>query len=156
MKQQMEAKCCHSSGQRPTCVKHTHHPCYTQKNYQRLYHPQRGATTNPRVVNISSNSEDSDEVPPTGPQPANFMAGLKKHTPAGDTPITKPKDPPPFLFCNIPGRKKKVNVFCDSGNSHCLFTKGTQRVSRIRHKFVSSCFVALFDVVLVVVIMSKD
>ena len=31
-----------------------------------------------------------------------------------------------------------------------------QRWSRICHKFVSSCFVALFDVVLVVVIVSKD
>ena len=31
-----------------------------------------------------------------------------------------------------------------------------QRVSRIRHDFVLSCFVALFDIVLVVVILSKD
>ena len=33
---------------------------------------------------------------------------------------------------------------------------GGQRVSRIRHEFVSSCFVALFDIVLVVVILSTD
>ena len=33
---------------------------------------------------------------------------------------------------------------------------GWQRWSRIRHEFVSSCFVALFDIVLVVVILSTD
>ena len=71
-------------------------------------------------------SKDSDEIPFTGLQPAQIMARLRNRTPAGDTLITKLKDPPIVLFCSIPGRKKELNVFCDSGNSHCLFTKGTQ------------------------------
>ena len=52
-----------------------------------------------------------------------------------------------------------VVVLCrGSGSSTgCGIVAGSsvQRWSRIRHEFVSSCFVALFDVVLVVVILSK-
>ena len=41
--------------------------------------------------------------------------------------ITKFKDPPLFLFSSISGRYGPVNIFYDTGNSHCLFCKGTAK-----------------------------
>ena len=41
------------------------------------------------------------------------------------TPTAKTGHPTLFLFCSIPGRYRAANVFCDTGNPHCLFTTGT-------------------------------
>ena len=77
----------------------------------------------PRIFNINTGSEENN-IQGAGLPPAEIMARLKNQTPAGDTLITKLKDPPLFLFSSIPGRDKTINVFCDSGNSHYLFTEG--------------------------------
>ena len=58
---------------------------------------------------------------------SELMTTLKKHTPAGDTLVTKMKEPPLFMFSTIPGKNSPVQVFYDGGNSHLLFKRGTPK-----------------------------
>ena len=58
---------------------------------------------------------------------SELMTTLRKHTPAGDTLVTKMKEPPLFMFSTIPGKNSPVQVFYDGGNSHLLFKRGTPK-----------------------------
>ena len=82
-------------------------------------------TQKAKTISANTSSKEKNDTPNMGLSPDKIMESLKNHTPVGDTLITKLKEPPLFLFCSIPGRHKVINVFCDTGNSHCLFTNGT-------------------------------
>ena len=55
----------------------------------------------------------------------DVISQLKELTPEGETLVTKLKDPPLFMFSTTPGKDKDVQIFYDTGNSHCLFQTGT-------------------------------
>ena len=72
-----------------------------------------------------SGTTDDNECPEHGLSGPEIIAKLKGLTPEDESLITKFKDPPLFLFSSIPGKYGPVTVFYDTGNSHCLFCKGT-------------------------------
>ena len=82
-------------------------------------------TQQARIIDITTSGEETDDIQDTGLPPDESMARLKNRTPVGDTLITKLKDPPLFRLCSILGWHRVINVFCNTGNSHCLFTNGT-------------------------------
>ena len=66
-------------------------------------------------------SGDNESALPIG----DVISQLKELTPEGETLVTKLKDPPLFMFSTTPGKDKDVQIFYDTGNSHCLFQTGT-------------------------------
>ena len=81
------------------------------------------------TVNIieaeDSGTNDEEDIPDDGLSAPEIISKLKDLTPHGESLIPNFKDPPLFLFSNISGRYGPVTVFYDTGNSHCLFSKGT-------------------------------
>ena len=66
-------------------------------------------------------SDGNESALPIG----EVISQLKELTPEGETLVTKLKDPPLFMFSTTPGKDKDVQIFYDTGNSHCLFQTGT-------------------------------
>ena len=72
-----------------------------------------------------SGTNDDDDCPEHGLSGPEIISKLKGLTPEGESLITKFKDPPLFLFSSISGRYGPITICYDTGNSHCLFCKGT-------------------------------
>ena len=89
--------------------------------------------SNQLYLNISiieeedSGTNDEDDSPEHGLSAPDINSKLKDMRPQFENLITKFKDPPLFLFSSISGRYGPVNIFYDTGNSHCLFCKGTAK-----------------------------
>ena len=79
------------------------------------------ANTESPVITIEA------DIPEGGLDIPEMLNRLKNLTPAGDTLITKMRDPPLFMFSSIPGMDSDVQIFYDGGNSHCLFREVTPR-----------------------------